>query len=761
MKKIGLALILLSSLLAQSQNMFWVFFTDKANTTFNPYEYFDQKAIERRLQLHLSLYDSTDFPLNANYVRQVGKLSEEVVGETRWFNALAVVATADNIAKIAQYKFVKEIVPIETEANLTSVNEPEINVNAYLDALTDSTLKVHKQLKRMGGDLFVNEGIDGKGIRIAVFDGGFPSVDKHDAFKHLRENHQIIKTWNFPLKKENVYGWNSHGTMTLSCIAGIEKNKKIGLATGAEFLLARTEVSIEPAREEVWWMQAVEWADKNGANIISSSLGYGDTRHKVSDMNGKKCLVTRAANMAASKGILVCNSMGNEGDKQTWRTLIAPADADSVLAVGGINPYNDKHTDFSSYGPTADGRIKPNVCAFATQCEVASPCKEKECSSFTQASGTSFSCPLVAGFAACAWQKHPELKAMELKNAIERSADLYPYYDYAYGYGVPQAAYFMFPKIDVVLKTFDIMEDSTYIIIKPFEMKAGNKIFFHIQRKDSTLIAYENLYFQEESANELKINKSALYKNNILRVYYEGYVESYTLSEEAIKQMETPNIENSNKKTESPLFVLNSFSKDYKTPIKLSKYGINAKHSVQAYLSWGFVFFDKDIIISDFWYGKSNGFNVGLRYKGNVSKWYSLGIGLEYSKIDLFYHKIIYSELIPVEDYKLMTSKISNNCFNVELYQRFRLFPTERSGMGCYLDLGIFIGFPINNFYTIKYKIDNKLVTEKIKNSNYFNSGLRARLGYELFSLYVDMILMDNIYPFYNLGLQFTIPFSR
>ena len=162
-----------------------------------------------------------------------------------------------------------------------------------------------------------------------------------------------------------------HGTMVLSCIAGIKMGKD-GIGYRSRFLLARTEINTEPAKEEVWWMQAVEWADKNGANVINSSLGYGKSRYYVEDMDGKQSLVSKAANMAAAKGMLVCNAMGNEGSDKAWRTLITPADADSVISVGGLNPATDKRIYFSSFGPTADGRLKPNVVAFGTA-DVAKP----------------------------------------------------------------------------------------------------------------------------------------------------------------------------------------------------------------------------------------------------------------------------------------------------------------------------------------------------------------------------------------------------
>ena len=152
--------------------------------------------------------------------------------------------------------------------------------------------------------------------------------------------------------------------MTLSNIAGRNaEGKDLGLATGAEFLLARTEVEAEPFKEEVWWMQAVEWADKNGANLISSSLGYGKDRYYTRDMDGKS-YVAKAGNMAARKGILVVNSAGNEGDDSHWKFIITPSDADSVLCIGGIEHSlkSYEHISFASFGPSADGQIGRASC---------------------------------------------------------------------------------------------------------------------------------------------------------------------------------------------------------------------------------------------------------------------------------------------------------------------------------------------------------------------------------------------------------------
>ncbi len=766
----------------RSQSLYWVFFSDKADTQFDPYQYFDSKAIERRLHHNISLYDSTDFPLNTHYVQTIEKLSEEIVGETRWLNAIAIVAVNENIEKITRYSFVKKILPINSKMQLAAYTDDTLNIDEYLLLLIGSAYNLNKQLLRMEGNLFVEKEIDGHGIRIAVFDGGFPKVDVHPAFQHLRDNNLIVKTWNFPLKKENVYGWNKHGTMTLSCITGMKGKEKLGLATGAELLLARTEVETEPAREEVWWMQAMEWADKNGANIISSSLGYNDMRYNTTDMDGQKSLVARAANIAASKGILVCNSMGNEGIKKNWKMVITPADADSVLSVGGID-HNDYHTNFSSYGPTADGRLKPNVCAYATNCLVATP-KKNEKSAYEYTQGTSFSCPLVAGFAACAWQTQPALKAMDLKRNIERSADMYPYFDYAYGYGVPQASFFLYPKIEMIVPTFEILDSQDYLFIKPIVFDCDNRLFYHIENENETLDNYVQLQLKNDSeikANrnastdittyqkEIKIEKRALYKNKTLKIFYKGYSYSYKLTPEDIAYLD----KNFSKTTftENNIFIKTIFNK---TPanMKPSSYGVNAKYDIQPYFVWGFV-----LPISDnnnTIYGASQSFSYGFRFKGNIAKWYSLGLSLAYTNATYYIKKDVLPMNVLFADSKIK-EKIRINNFDSEFYQRFRLVSAGQFGIGCYVDMGVYGAWNFSNFYITK-EITSKLSYEKsnIKTKSKLNTseltplnwGVRLRVGYGLIAFYTQYrlseIRVNSLFylPKMEAGLVFSIPTS-
>jgi subtilisin family serine protease len=533
MRKILLIAIfaLLSSMGRAQDKCFWVFFTDKNDTQFDPYTYFDAKAIARYQQCGADLYDISNYPLNDSYVNAVGAYSTEVFGESRWLNAIGIEASDDNAAMIAQLPFVAKVQEIVSNATLASLraersNPESSNVDCFVvpprnddDEPVDILID---QVKRFGGQYFIDKGIDGKGMRICVMDGGFPKVNTHPAFKHLRDNNQIIKTYNFPNKKEDVYGWSTHGTMVLSCIAGInDKGQKLGLATGAEFLLARTEIDPEPFKEEVWWAQGAEWADKNGADIINSSLGYGKDRHWTKDMDGTS-YVAKAANKAVEKGILICNSAGNEGDDSRWMTIITPADAENVICVGGIdaNLKDYRHISFSSYGPTADKRRKPDVVAFG-EAQVANPS-----GGFTSAFGTSFASPLTAGFCACAWQTKRDLTALQMKADIQKSCDLYPYYDYAFGYGVPQAAYFT-GDLKPAERSFNIVQEKDGVKIVVPKVIENQDVFINVEGTDGVLLGY---YKVHPDSTGIKLNNKDFGQGKKLNVCYNGFYDSCPIS---------------------------------------------------------------------------------------------------------------------------------------------------------------------------------------------------------------------------------------
>ena len=515
---------MLSGMIMAQSKCFWVFFTDKNETQFDPYSYFDAKAIARYQQCGADLYDISNYPLNDSYVNSVCAYSTEVFGESRWLNAVGIMATDDNANRIAQLPFVERVQEIVSDATFASSTIDDSGLLRCARNDDDATNKdvLTGQLKRFGGQHFIDHGIDGKGLRICVMDGGFPKVDTHPAFQHLRDNHQILMTYNFPNKKENVYGWSTHGTMVLSCIAGInEEGKKIGLATGAEFLLARTEIDPEPFNEEVWWAQGAEWADKNGADIINSSLGYGKDRHWTRDMDGTS-YVAKAANKAVEKGILVCNSAGNEGDDSRWMTIITPADAENVICVGGIDADLEqyRHISFSSFGPTADKRRKPDVVAFG-EAQVANPS-----GGFTSAFGTSFASPLTAGFCACAWQTKRDLTALQMKSEIQKSCDLYPYYDYAYGYGVPQAAYFT-NELKPAERSFNLVQEKDGVRIVIPNVVENQYVFINVEGNDGVLLGY---YKISPDSTDIILKNKDFGGDKKLNVSYNGFYDSYPIN---------------------------------------------------------------------------------------------------------------------------------------------------------------------------------------------------------------------------------------
>lgn len=757
MKRITLFFIIAScTLLSFAQSTYWVFFTDKAGTTFDPYTYFDSKAIERRVQLGISLYDETDFPLNQQYVEAVTALSEEVIGHSRWFNALAV--TTSNIEQIEELSFVEKTQLIESHGKAAWREAGTAGMPTVLDEHP-----LAPQLIYMQGEEFVNKGYNGKGIRIAVLDGGFKMADTHPSFQHLRDNHQIIKTFNFPLKKEDVYGWDSHGTMVLSCIAGYGMNsRQLGLATGAEFLLARTETDLEQPKEEVWWMMGMEWADANGANIINSSLGYGKDRYNPEEMDGTS-MVAKAANMAASKGILVCNSMGNEGDDRSWRTLITPADAEGVLSVGGIDHLGEP-SSFTSLGPTADGRRKPNVCAFGTA-EVANPSKQ---SPYTSASGTSFASPLAAGFAACAWQTHPQWTNIQLLHELEKSGDMYPYYDYQYGYGVPQASYFTgnrkaAKKGSIILH---VKQDGNIVVEIPEEAVSASNLRVHLENQDGKLENYRTIQISK-TQRLFPVNT----KGKLLRLWYNGEVVEYDPSKQTCTEGVIMDTLYSEYKP-NQWTITEYHDKFIDRP---SKRGVNARFNFAPYFSWGFVFRGDKQIEQNVGWGKSQTFLAGIRMKGNICKWYSLGCAVELGATLYNYDpskNIVYPDLPQMT---LTHRNIRASLLQGEVYQRFRVSAGGLFGYGIYFDTGVTMGwiFARRDICQYRYMKERCRVSSRYSLMKQSQFGVRVRFGYDIIAAYAQYrftALRQDFqsgtpsldFPRWEAGLQLTLPlFSR
>ncbi len=778
-KTILLLFAVFATLAINAQNCYWVLLANKNGTSFDPYSYFDAKAIERYQLNNADLYDISNYPLNESYVKQINAIAIEEVGQSRWLNAIAVMATDDQIKSIEQLPFVTKVDLIATNMEIAECakQSKKSQWQSRQEPSDDNDNEITPQLLRMKGDIFIQKGIDGSGIRIAVFDGGFKSVNTHAAFKHLRDNNRIIATWDFTKKQENVYDNHTHGTMVLSCIAGRIGNKQLGLATGASFLLAKTEVDPEPFKEEVWWAQAMEWADKNGADIINSSLGYTQDRHYTWQMDGRS-YVSKAANMAARKGMLVCNSAGNSGEDENWKIIGAPADADSILSVGGINPSLNvySHIDFSSYGPTADGRMKPNVCNFG-YCEVADPHNNDE-TDF--AYGTSFSSPLTAGFCACAWQTKRNKNAMQMKSLIEKSADLYPYFDYALGFGVPQADFFtenndenpQMPEPTFTFKAFD-----EYILIHPTAkankgISLTNKeskedvVLIKIQDKNGIIKTYANIGIPDFNENMyLAVAKSGLVGYTLV-AYVNGYTDACRLT-----QLDSANFAEESDHSFSYYLVdtngliLNTFNFHGERDISdnaVSNWGVGQKHDLEMYLQYGISwFFPYTMQYSD-------AYNVGFHYLRNFRKWYGIGLGFEVAAQYYRYDPAtpsIWDNTLAITDFTNVDKKrylISN--VNLELFQRIRIKNTGKTEKGLFWDLGVYGGLQSNN-YLVRYN-EHQNTNAVMQDNNYYevepsslwNLGLTTRFVWNWLGVYGRYRLSqpDLDIPRLQLGIHVT-----
>ena len=483
-RAIGLALLLFGTarplagqILSASQAVsprparYWVTLRDKSGVSFDPMRYFSPAAQARRVRQHLPAFDATDLPVRADYVAVIAARVDTVTLVSRWFNAVACRATPAQAAALRQLPGVRnveawpqrevEVAEVAKKApkSLLSDSPKPISANDYLLA--------RRQTAALDGAALRAAGLDGKGLRIAVFDVGFRGLKEHPAFRELVGEKRIVATHDFLRNRDDVFLGGGHGTEVMGCLAGrlpmsptATPGLALGLAPAAEYLLARTEqLHRERYAEEEAWLAAVEWADRLGADIINSSLAYTEQRYFPEQMDGRRSLIARAANLAARKGVLVVSAAGNDGDDD-WVRIGTPADADSVLAIGGLDPETGLHVDFSSFGPTADRRPKPNLAAFGIVLTTTPG------GDFERLEGTSFASPLVAGFAACMWQQHRKLTAMQVFQGLQKSAELYPYFDYAHGYGRPRFAHFQPARPDVaVAPTFDFVPHDSLVAV--------------------------------------------------------------------------------------------------------------------------------------------------------------------------------------------------------------------------------------------------------------------------------------------------------
>ena len=410
----------------------WVYFVDKVDLDKHD---ISKKAMDRREKSNVaSNHLWLDLNVSPTYKNQITNLGIEIKNESRWLNAVSIICQKTDLKKIAELSCVKKIEPVIGYKKETFKNELENSSNTrdfdYGNA--------QAQVEQINVHELHNAGYTGEGVRILVMDTGFDLTHNSMIDINVIEQWDVINNDNQTANEtddEANNGQDNHGTAVLSTIAANAPGELIGVAFDAEFLLAKTEdVSQEIQQEEDNYVAGLEWGEANGADVVTTSLGYLDW-YDYEDMDGNTAVTTNAVDIAVGLGMVCVTAAGNSGN-DSWYYIIAPADADSVIAVGAVRE-NGVIASFSSHGPTFDGRIKPEVCARGSYTWCVSP---NSTTTYTQLSGTSLACPLVGGAVALVRQAKTEWSAMEVREAVMMTASQSSEPDNSYGYGIMNAA---------------------------------------------------------------------------------------------------------------------------------------------------------------------------------------------------------------------------------------------------------------------------------------------------------------------------------
>lgn len=449
-----LMMIFFTGIKSQSIGQYQIEFRDKKQSEYSlnqPEKYLSERALDRRNKQRISI-DSSDLPINPDYLKEISKItSVRILSESKWFNDVVVEINDTSIlSKLKDLVMIKKVRRLPGSF-VKSAEEKKKKFDFEEIQTTSSESQseygsAYRQTSMLNADYLHMKGYRGENMRIAVIDAGFTNVWFSPHFTHLYADGRIISVYNFVDRNDSVYDHSTHGNRVLSTMASYIPNVMTGTAPKAEYILLRSEDGAdEYLLEEYLWTEAAEYADSAGSDLINSSLGYSTfddstQNHSFEDMNGVTTRISRSAVLAAKKGILVFNSAGNSGNN-SWQKITAPGDARDILTIGAVDSMA-MLANFSSRGPTADGRIKPDVAAMGKLATIG-----LDDGTVALSNGTSFSSPIMAGAGACLWQANPNKSAKEIAAAIIKSADRYNFPDTNYGYGIPD-----FYLADAILK---------------------------------------------------------------------------------------------------------------------------------------------------------------------------------------------------------------------------------------------------------------------------------------------------------------------
>jgi hypothetical protein len=516
-----------SSIVQAQFTKYVVSLKDKAGTLYSisrPSEFLSQRSIERRVRQGIPV-DESDLPLSKVYLDSIRSAGNVVVlDQSKWLNQVCI-ETSDSVAlqKINNFSFVKNTKPVKREIQshfqerkkwnekiniITSPLSPPQPGAPYLYGNSFGQIHIHN------GESLHDKGFHGEGMLIALIDAGFYHFKTLRAFDSVRSNHQIIETYDFVENEQSVDEDHVHGMMCFSIIAGNIPGALVGSAPKADFLLYRSEdTNSEMPVEEQYWAAAAERADSAGADVISTSLGYNTFDnpvfdHTYADLNGHTTIAAKAAVFAAKKGMIVLAAAGNEGNSN-WHFITTPGDADSILTVGAVD-VSGEVASFSSYGPSADERVKPTVASVGVATALFSSTGE-----IAGGNGTSFATPNLAGLVTCLWQAFPDFKNWEIIDAVKKSSSIYNAPNDRIGYGIPDF-FKAFESLTQqrILRNADVILQGDRIKVYP---NPFNQKFTVLIKPEHTTTGNFRLF---DAAGKLYVEKKIALQKEIIQVLY-------------------------------------------------------------------------------------------------------------------------------------------------------------------------------------------------------------------------------------------------
>lgn len=508
-------------------NRYVVRFKNKGGTPYtfsNPQVYLSQRAINRRTRYNIPL-DSTDLPVTPAYVTQVRNIPNvTVLNISKWLNGITILTTdANALTAINALPFVQSTTAVaargeagrpltgkfEPVEDFTEQPRPEGTTADFYNYGTASYNEIHLH----NGEFLHNIGLRGQGMQIAMLDNGFSNYPNLRAFDSVNAGGQVLGTWDFVAREQNVANDGSHGMTCFSTIAANIPGQFIGKAPKASFWLYKTEDDAsEFPIEEFNWACGAERSDSSGADVISTSLGYGYefdgglADYPYSTLDGNTTMAAIAADLAAKKGVLVIAAAGNAGT-HPWHFIITPSDGDSVVAVGAVSSAGVVG-NFSSYGPSGDGQIKPDVASVGVAALL-----QTTSNTIGTSNGTSYACPNMAGLATCLWQAFPEYNNMKIVNTLRQAGHKATAPDDRVGYGIPNMKQ-AFSNLLVEYATSSATVNGCRVTVA-WNSKDMNAMKYEIERKAPGETTFSKVGEVTAQGGDILANKTYQFNNDL------------------------------------------------------------------------------------------------------------------------------------------------------------------------------------------------------------------------------------------------------